>query len=64
LILNGRLKKSKLVEILRPESYLCNQDACRLYQDGSMNYSDDDHLSVAGSLLLAPPLAEMMKDSR
>jgi len=64
LIFNARLKKSKLVEILRPESYLCNQDACRLYQDGSMNYSDDDHLSVAGSLLLAPPLAEMMKDSR
>jgi len=52
----GRVESNRLT-VVRPENYLCAGDRCSLFQDGYMNFSDDDHLSVAESKLLAPALS-------
>ncbi|MFN2288758.1 MAG: acyltransferase family protein [Chromatocurvus sp.] len=42
------------LEILRLQDVLCSGDQCPLVADGRLLYHDGDHLSEAGSLLLAP----------
>ncbi len=46
-----------------PAAVLCDRERCRVAQGGTEFYSDQNHLSRAGALLLEPALFESLKAS-
>ena len=46
-----------------PATVLCDRERCRVAQGGTEFYSDQNHLSRAGALLLEPALLESLKAS-
>jgi hypothetical protein len=48
------------VYVLDPYEVLCDQSVCWTAVGGTEYYTDTNHLSRAGSLLLAPPMAEIL----
>ena len=46
----SQLKGATVIDSL---NYLCPDDTCKVFHNGVLLYSDDDHLSVYGSLYLA-----------
>jgi peptidoglycan/LPS O-acetylase OafA/YrhL len=56
-----KLRDEALVEVVRPETYLCNRDYCRVTANGMPLYRDDDHLSVYGSEYVAPSFNEVLQ---
>ena len=48
------------VSVFDPYEVLCDQSVCRIAVDGTEYYTDTNHLSKAGSLLLAPAMAEIL----
>ncbi|UOG91628.1 MAG: acyltransferase [Candidatus Thiothrix sulfatifontis] len=63
-----RLSQQYGVHLLDPLPHLCRADGkCRIAHNGKSVYSDDDHLSASGSLLLADmlrPAFEIMKQDK
>jgi hypothetical protein len=51
------------VSLFDPVPLLCDDDVCPDVVDGEFLYADPRHLSVAGSLLLAPDLARAVDGS-
>ncbi|MFN2329862.1 MAG: acyltransferase family protein [Chromatocurvus sp.] len=47
--------------VLRLQETLCEDARCPLVQEGKLAYYDGDHLSEAGSLMLAPVFAQDLK---
>jgi len=50
------------VSYINFDSLLCNADKCPLVKDGKSLYSDDDHLSIEGALLVYPELAQALDE--
>ena len=48
------------VDILDPYEVFCDRSICRTAVDGTEYYTDTNHLSRAGALLLAPSLVEIL----
>jgi hypothetical protein len=48
------------VYVIDPYEVLCDQTDCWTAVGGTEYYTDPSHLSIAGSLLLAPSLAEIL----
>ena len=48
------------VYVIDPYEVLCDQTDCWTAVGGTEYYNDTSHLSKAGSLLLAPSLAEIL----
>ena len=48
------------VYIFDPYEVLCDRSVCRTAVGGTEYYTDANHLSRAGALLLAPPMAEIL----
>lgn len=48
------------LDLVAPTATLCDEDACRVTQDGVSLYSDDDHLSRYGATMLAPLFREAL----
>lgn len=51
------------VFVLDPYEILCDQSVCWTAVGGTEYYTDNNHLSRAGSLLLAPPMAEILESA-
>ena len=49
------------VVIFDAAAHLCDKDWCQVKIDGEVLYKDTDHLSLAGSRLIAKELAKVMK---
>jgi peptidoglycan/LPS O-acetylase OafA/YrhL len=52
------------VTIVDPRPTLCPAGSCKVEADGEVYYSDDNHLSVKGSLFVATPLAGCLENLR
>jgi hypothetical protein len=52
------------VTIVDPRPTLCPAGSCKTAADGEVYYSDDNHLSVKGSLFVAAPLAGCLENLR
>jgi hypothetical protein len=53
----ARLGAMPGVQVVYPHDVLCNEEECRVSDGPVPLYDDDDHLSVAGSTLVAPKIA-------
>ena len=47
--------------LIDPLEVLCSATVCSTHRDGIRLFEDDDHYSVAGELLMAARLAELMR---
>jgi hypothetical protein len=47
--------------IIDPEPLFCDNTECSGYRDGQLLYFDDDHLSVSGSLRIAPLILDALE---
>lgn len=45
----AKIMKDYQIQIVNPASYLCKEDYCRVIDQGTLLYRDDDHLSTFGS---------------
>lgn len=50
------------VQIVDPASYLCNEDYCRIVDQGALLYRDDDHLSTFGSRYISQAFDIVFKE--
>ena len=48
------------VYVFDPYEVLCDRSVCRTAVGGTEYYTDANHLSRVGALLLAPPMAEIL----
>lgn len=48
------------LKIVDPEPYFCDAHACSGFRDNQLLYADDDHLSVLGSIRLAPAILQAL----
>ncbi len=61
LAVEGRLDgRFELVSTIDPVPWLCSDDECSTYLDGTWMYRDGDHLSVAASTALADRLRDQL----
>lgn len=44
-----------------PRKVLCKEEGCLTHSDGEIYYRDNNHLSVAGSRLVAPDIVELVR---
>jgi peptidoglycan/LPS O-acetylase OafA/YrhL len=51
------------VYVLDPYEVLCDHSVCWTAVSGTEYYTDNNHLSRAGALLLAPPMAEILESA-
>jgi hypothetical protein len=52
------VKEKANVQILKTAGYFCNEKFCSMERDGSILYSDRDHLSIRGSKYLGKMIVE------
>ena len=48
------VERAPFLRLVDPEPLLCNSERCSGFIDNTLLYADDNHLSVAGSRLVAP----------
>jgi peptidoglycan/LPS O-acetylase OafA/YrhL len=58
------LRKRYGIALLNPAKVLCAAPHCAVERDDKLVYRDDDHLTRAGAMLLAPLLARELEKSR
>ncbi|MFZ2387702.1 MAG: acyltransferase family protein [Polaromonas sp.] len=58
----NQVLRSTGAKIVNLDSILCSQDICPLVANSIFLYSDDDHLSVGGSLFVSSVLSKSLKD--
>ena len=51
-----KLEKMDNVEIIYPHKTLCNNEVCKIMQNNSPLYKDDDHLSKIGVEMILPEI--------
>lgn len=51
------------VKIINPADFFCDDFNCYLTEDGTSHYFDDDHMSVAGSAIIARRIVELSSKS-
>ncbi len=55
------LQKTRAFQRIRPRDALCEQWRCAYYRDGRLLYTDNNHLSEAGAMVLAPLLRGVLQ---
>jgi len=50
----SKISKKTKAQIFNPERIFCDRNHCKFYENGSLYYFDDDHLSNAGALKFIP----------
>jgi hypothetical protein len=63
-LLINKFIEAQGVQILNFDSVLCADMNCKLVKNGKFLYSDDDHLSVDGSLTIYPSLLNLLTSKR
>jgi hypothetical protein len=48
------------LKIIDPEPLFCNTTECSGYRDGQFFYRDDNHLTIAGGIYLAPLILDTL----
>ena len=48
------------LKIIDPESFFCDGRACSGFRDNQLLYADDNHLSILGSIRLAPAILQAL----
>jgi hypothetical protein len=62
LKINERFSTNPKVQIFDPEDVLCaDRNYCLAYQNGEPMYSDDNHISMSGSLLFTEKWKQILE---
>lgn len=60
LMINGLRARRDFLKVVDPEPYFCNNQSCSGFRDNQLLYADDNHLSVFGSIRLAPAILQAL----